>query len=66
MSYTHPDSMTTEERLNEAAKIISTGIMRFLENKRKIEKFPLDKSPTKCLHGEKPFTGENHEQNQHD
>jgi hypothetical protein len=46
--------MTTEERLNEAAKILAAGIMRYLDKQRKTEKFPVDKSPTVCLHGEKP------------
>ena len=61
MTYALPEKMTAEARLNEAARILSTGILRLLKNKRKTEKFPLDKSPTKCLHGEKPSFGENHE-----
>jgi hypothetical protein len=54
MTCAHPDSMTTEARLTEAAKILAAGILRYLDKQRKSEKFPVDKSPTVCVHGEKP------------
>jgi hypothetical protein len=51
---TNPNLMTAEERLSEAAKIIATAILKYQQKQRKTEKFPVDKSPTVCLHGEKP------------
>ena len=52
-----PNSMTAEERLNEVASILAKGVIR-LQEKRKIEKIPLDKSPTIRVHGRKPTKGE--------
>ena len=51
-----PNRMTAEERLNEAAKILAKGVIR-LQEKLKIEKIPLDKSPTIRVHGRKPTKG---------
>ena len=52
-----PDLMTAEERWDEVAGILATGIARMLK-KKKTEKIPLDKSPTVCPHGRKPTQGE--------
>ena len=55
-----PNLMTAEERLEEVAGILATGVARLLE-KRKTEKIPLDNSPTIRPHGRKPTQGEDHE-----
>ncbi len=55
-----PSLLTADERLDEAASILATGIKRLLE-KRKTEKIPLDKSPTVCPYGRKTTRGKNHE-----
>ncbi|MBF0182753.1 MAG: hypothetical protein HQM03_22300 [Magnetococcales bacterium] len=53
---THPDHMTAEERLDEAAAILATAIRR-LKEKRKTEKIPVDKSPDQCPYGQKTTRG---------
>ena len=61
MNSVNPNQISTEKRLEEAANIFSTGIMRYLEKKRKTEKISLDKSPTIRPYGGKSTSGENHE-----
>ncbi len=56
-----PDEMTAQERLDEAARILATGIRRLrmkqAENKPlKTEKVFLDVSTDTRLHGSKPQT----------
>ncbi|MBF0340912.1 MAG: hypothetical protein HQL95_08120 [Magnetococcales bacterium] len=52
---THPDDMTAEARLDEAAAILAAGIKR-LKEKQKTEKIPLDKSANQCPYGRKKTT----------
>ncbi|MBF0185611.1 MAG: hypothetical protein HQM06_14665 [Magnetococcales bacterium] len=54
---THPTNMTADERLNEVAAIIATGLRR-LGEKQKTENIPVDNSPTKCPYGRKTPKGE--------
>ena len=44
-----PDLLTTDDRLNEAAQIIATGILR-LKKKQKTENICLDNSPNQWPH----------------
>jgi hypothetical protein len=61
MNYADPNLMTTVERHKEVAEILSSGIARLQERKRKIEKISLDKSPTIRPYGHKSTLGEKHE-----
>ncbi|MBF0177968.1 MAG: hypothetical protein HQL63_14140 [Magnetococcales bacterium] len=54
---THPTHMSDDERLNEVARILATGIHRLLE-KQKTEKIPLDNSPNQWPYGRKTTKGE--------
>ncbi|GAB0057955.1 hypothetical protein SIID45300_02289 [Candidatus Magnetaquicoccaceae bacterium FCR-1] len=54
---THPDAMTADARLDEAATILATAIKRMKE-KKKTEKIPVDKSPDQCPYGQKSTKGE--------
>ncbi|MBF0339872.1 MAG: hypothetical protein HQL95_02770 [Magnetococcales bacterium] len=54
---THPDHMTPEARLAEAAALFATAIKR-LKEKQKKENIPLDISPNPCPHGQKTTRGE--------
>ncbi|MBF0182377.1 MAG: hypothetical protein HQM03_20365 [Magnetococcales bacterium] len=54
---THPDDMTADARLDEAAAILAKGILR-LKKKRKIEKNSVDKSGNQCPYGRKTTRGE--------
>ena len=53
----HPTQMTDDERLDEVAALLATGIRRLLE-KQKTEKIPLDNSPNQCPYGRKTTKGE--------
>lgn len=44
---THPDKMTADERLNEAAAILALGVIRCIDKSRKMENSPVDKFPKK-------------------
>ena len=44
-----PNLLSTDERLNEAARLLATAILR-LKKKRKTENFPLDNSPNQWPH----------------
>ena len=51
----HPDRMTADERLDEVADILATGLARWNErentnNYNALREFPLDFSPTKSGH----------------
>jgi|TARA_B100001971_G_scaffold209577_1_gene233427 hypothetical protein len=51
----HPDRMTADERLDEVADILATGLARWNErkntnNSNALREFPLDFSPTKSGH----------------
>ena len=52
-----PNLLSTDERLNEAARILATAIRRLLE-KQKTEKIPLDNSPNQWPYGRKTTKGE--------
>ncbi|MBF0627981.1 MAG: hypothetical protein HQL91_07150 [Magnetococcales bacterium] len=52
----HPDKMTPEARLDEAATLLATAIKR-LKEKQKQEKIPLDKSANQCPYGQKSTRG---------
>ncbi|MBF0624099.1 MAG: hypothetical protein HQL82_04760 [Magnetococcales bacterium] len=54
MNFTDPTKMTTDQRMEEAAAILSIGVTRLLQ-KRKTEKIPLDKSP-----GTRPYVRKTH------
>ena len=54
---THPTKMTDDERLDEVATILATGIHRLLK-KQKPEKIPVDNSPNQCPYGGKTTKGE--------
>ena len=54
-----PKLLTTDTRLNEAARLIATAILR-LKKKRETENICLDNSPNQCPHVSKetqPFGG---------
>ncbi|MBF0296936.1 MAG: hypothetical protein HQL96_17265 [Magnetococcales bacterium] len=53
----HPDHMTDDARLGEAAALLATAIKRSQEKQKK-EKIPLDKSANQCPYGQKPTRGE--------
>ena len=57
MSITHPDHMSTQERLAEVGSILATAIHR-LREKQKPEKIPVDNSPNQCPYGRKTTKGE--------
>jgi hypothetical protein len=60
MNFTPPDHMTAEERLDEVASILATGIRRMLDKrKREKEKVLLDNSPRKRPYGRKSTMKEN-------
>lgn len=42
--FTHPTTMTAEDRLNEVAVLLAAGVKRVLQM-QKTEKIPLDNSP---------------------
>ena len=54
----HPDRMTSEERLDEVARIIATAILRDRKNRTEqienSEKFPLDNSHDQWPYGFEP------------
>ena len=56
MSITHPDHMSTQERLAEVGSILATGIRR-LREKQKTEKIPVDNSPNQWPYGRKTTKG---------
>ena len=63
MSGLDPSLMTTEERLDEVARILLVGILRNKQKNAKVsgkkESFVLDVSVDKSVHGFKPIqTGE--------
>lgn len=55
MNPLHPDLLTAEERLDEVARILATGILRLkqkkLEESENTENFPLDLSLKNSAHG---------------
>lgn len=58
MNPLHPDLLTAEERLDEVARILATGILRLRkkqleesEKNEKTESFPLDVSLKHSAHG---------------
>ncbi|MBF0418159.1 MAG: hypothetical protein HQL86_07925 [Magnetococcales bacterium] len=53
----HPDQMTPNARLNEAAAILAAGIRR-LKEKQKPENISLDVSPNQWPHARKTTRGE--------
>ena len=54
----HPDRMTSDERLDEVARILATAIGRWRKNKpeqiENMENFPLDNSPDQWPYGLEP------------
>ena len=51
-------SMTDQERLQEAAEILATGILRLRKSSQDNE-FPLDFSPAGSVHGDRSNAGGN-------
>jgi hypothetical protein len=52
-----PQSLTDAERVNEAAHILATGIIRWRKSQQESD-FPLDFSPTKSVHHDRYPHGE--------
>ncbi|MBF0180602.1 MAG: hypothetical protein HQM03_11320 [Magnetococcales bacterium] len=56
ITFSNPDHMTAEERLEEAAAILAAGIKR-LKEKQTTEKISVDKSANQCPYGPKTTRG---------